>query len=140
MNSQPSGGSQLPPANARPNPLQLLFHVGKTFRLASAILADGRVSIFRKIFFITAILGLVLLVLLPADLTSAVVESIVPFVGPALGLPVDATIDWVAIALVSYNLMRVFPTEIVSEHYARIFRNQQPAAAVQISTPPSHSR
>ena len=114
----------------RPNPLQLLFHVGKTSRLAGALLKDGRITIFRKIFFVASLLGLIVL-LIAGDTAAGLVESILPVVGPVLGLPADATIDWIALPIVSYNLLRVFPPELVSEHYNLLFKPQHIVPAVQ---------
>jgi hypothetical protein len=44
-----------------------------------------------------------------------------PLVGTVLGIPLDAGFDWIALSLVSINLLRIFPADIVSEHYQDIF-------------------
>ncbi len=101
--------------------MQLLFHVGRTTRLAGSLLADRRISIFRKLFFLAAILGLILALLLPESL-GEIVANIIPFVGPVLGLPGDVALDWVAATVIGYNLLRIFPASVVGEHYDRLFR------------------
>src|SRR5579884_872128 len=105
----------------RPNPFQLLIHVGKTARLAGALMGDRRISIFRKLFFIATILVMIV-VLLAGDTASELVSNVMRLVGPVLDIPADATLDWVLLATASYNLLKVFPPQIVSEHYDRLFR------------------
>ncbi len=109
----------------QPNPLALIFHLGKTFRLTGALMKDGRVSIFRKIFFVGAILAMIVL-LFSGDLAVELFANVIPFIGPAIGLPADAAFDWLAIAVLALNLLRVFPISIVGEHYNRIFKGQPP--------------
>src|SRR5271165_4391531 len=94
-NPPPSQTPIVPAPYVRPSPMQLLFHVGRTTRLAGSLLADRRISIFRKLFFLAAILGLILALLLPESL-GEIVANIIPFVGPVLGLPGDVALDWVA--------------------------------------------
>lgn len=136
--SNPTGGST-GPTTARPNPFQFIFNIGKTLRLAGALLGDPRVSIFRKFFFVGSLGALILLLLLPADITAEFVSNVLPVVGPALGLPADAAFDWVALAFVAFNLMRVFPPEIVSEHYTRLFARHSTQTSAQLQAPPSHA-
>jgi hypothetical protein len=123
-----NGGSPNPTATptipARPNPFQLLFHIGKTVRLSGALLADGHISIFRKILFVGSLFVLVLALLAP-ETVGAAVTSILPLLGIA-ELPADAALDWVVVAVAAYNLLRVFPDEVVADHYARIFHAPRP--------------
>lgn len=110
--------------SAPPNQWALLLHIRKTYALIRAVLADARVHWLPKAAFLTCI-GAMLLVLLGGDLTAGIAESIVPFVGPVVGLPVDASLDWVAFTVVAFNLLKLFPTEIVGEHYDRLFRSRR---------------
>jgi hypothetical protein len=110
-----------PQTQANPNPFQLLFHVGKTTRLAGALLADPRVSIFRKILFVGSLIILILALLAPETI-GELVSSLLPLI-PFAELPADAALDWVAIAVAAYNLLRVFPDEVVVEHYNRLFHS-----------------
>lgn len=90
-----------------------------------SLLIDMRVSILRKVFFVVPIIGLVLLLIFPDALNEALLSTILPIVGTLLGIPLDAGFDWIAFGLVALNLLRIFPDEIVAEHYQRIFRRQK---------------
>jgi len=110
-----------PQTRPNPNPFQLLFHVGKTTRLAGALLADPRVTIYRKILFVGSLMILVLALLAPETI-GELVSAILPLV-PFAEIPADAALDWVAVAVAAYNLLRVFPDEVVAEHYQRLFHS-----------------
>ena len=110
---------------SRPNPFQLLFHVGKTVRLAGALLADSRITIYRKLLFLGSLIILALALVAPDTIGVLLSEFILPFVGPVIDIPADVALDWVAIAVAAYNLLRVFPEEIVTIHYNRLFGKNQ---------------
>lgn len=120
-------------AGYRPNFVQMIFHVGRTSRLAGALLRDPHISIFRKIFFLGAIAGLILALALPESV-GELASTILPFIGPAIGLSGDIAIDWVAATVIGFNLLRIFPPEIVGEHYDRLFRT--PAPQIPSRQPP----
>jgi hypothetical protein len=112
------------------NQLSLIFHVRKTVALASALLHDARVHWFSKLLFIGSVASVLLAVLFPELLADAVAAVGLPGIGPIfdlLGLPVDATIDWVAFAVATYNLLRLFPPDIVGEHHDRLFHSRRGA-------------
>jgi hypothetical protein len=44
-----------------------------------------------------------------------------------LGIPTEAGFDWIAFAVAAYNLLRLFPTDIVGEHYDRLFPSRRTA-------------
>ena len=46
------------------------------------------------------------------------------WIGDALGIPAEASLDWVAAAVAAFNLLKLFPAEIVGEHYDALFRNR----------------
>ncbi len=108
-----------PVAPTRPNPFQMLFHVGRTARLAGALMTDPRVTIFRKLLFVGSIVLLLVALIFPETIGG----SLSVFLPPLLGVevPVDATLDWVAVGLAAFNLLRVFPQEVVTYHYNRLF-------------------
>lgn len=109
----------------RPNPFALLFHVGKTSALVGSVMQDRRVSWLPKTVFMTCILALLAAVLLPELGIDTAAFFALPGVGAvldALGLPVDFTFDWAVFAVAAFNLLKLFPTEIVGEHYDRLFR------------------
>ncbi|HEX6797695.1 MAG TPA: hypothetical protein VF116_08280 [Ktedonobacterales bacterium] len=111
----------------KPNPFALLFHIGKTSALVGSVLQDGRVSWLPKTVFLTCISALLAAIILPELGIDTGIFFALPGVGAvldALGLPVDATFDWVAFTVAAFNLLRLFPTEIVGEHYDRLFRRR----------------
>jgi hypothetical protein len=114
-----------PTTAARPNPFQLLFHVGKTTRLAGALLTDRHITIYRKFLFLGSILILLLALLAPETIGEAV-STFLPLLGVA-EIPADAALDWIAVTVAAYNLLRVFPEEVVAFHYNRLFHAQRPA-------------
>ena len=118
---QQTTNSSLPPAIARPKRRDIFFHFIKTGRLIGALTKDRRVSIARKVFFFAIILVLLAILAFPDALDEIGLSVIMPFVGTVLGIPLDAGFDWIALALFSVSLLRIFPAEIVSEHYERLF-------------------
>src|SRR6185312_8538537 len=106
----------------RPRRIDVFLHGFKTFRLIGALMADGRVALWRKAFFFGSIGSLLLILLFPDVINEFVLTTILPLVGTALGVPLDAGIDWVGFALVVVSLLRFFPADLVAEHYMRIFR------------------
>lgn len=112
-----------------PNPFAMLFHLGKTFALTGSVLSDKRVHVLRKGVFVTIMFVLVAAVL-GSELAAEVVTNIVPVFGQVVGLgelPVDATFDWVFLSVAAFNMMKLFPAEIVGEHYDRLFRRKRSA-------------
>ena len=43
----------------------------------------------------------------------------------ALGLPTEFAIDWIFVSVAAFNLLKLFPAEIVGEHYDRLFRSRR---------------
>jgi len=82
---------------------------------------DRRVPLWSKLLFVSAIAGLLALLLFPDVLDEVVLSAILPLVGTLLGLPLDAGFDWLAFALALVSLLHVFPAPLVAEHYGRIF-------------------
>jgi hypothetical protein len=114
------------------NGFSLFFHIRKTFKLASAVLHDPRVHWAPKLAFIVSAGALGLAVLVP-ELGMDSIMAVIPgfgWLGDALGIPAEATFDWVTAAVAAYNLLKLFPAEIVGEHYDRLFRSRRrPRAA-----------
>jgi hypothetical protein len=111
----------LPHRIARPRRRDIFFHAIKTSRLIGALSMDRRISLGRKLFFVCSVLLLLLILVFPDVLDEALLSIALPFVGTILGVPLDAGFDWVAFALASVSLLRIFPKEIVGEHYQRLF-------------------
>jgi hypothetical protein len=112
-----------------PNPVQMLLHVFKTVALGGALLADRRVHPIRKLVFV-GVLGALVAAALGVEGVGEIVTqvlNVIPGLGVALGIgevPVDAAVDWILVAVVAFNLLKLFPAEIVGEHYDRLFRRK----------------
>ena len=114
-------------STSKPSPFALLFHVRKTTALVSSVLQDARVSWVPKAFFLASLMALLAAILLPELGIDTVAFFGLPGLGAildTLGLPVDASFDWVAFSVAAYNLLKLFPAEIVGEHYDRLFRGR----------------
>ena len=116
--------------HALPNPITMIFHAFKTVSLAVALLVDPRVHPARKLVFVGVLSTLIAAALGIEGIGEAVTQllNVVPGLGLFVGVgevPVDATIDWVLVAVAAFNLLRLFPAEIVGEHYDRLFRSRK---------------
>ncbi len=119
---QQTMSSQFPEELVRPRRLTLFLHAFKTFKLIGALLRDGRISVVRKLLFFGALLFLLVLLLFPDVFGEVFLSVILPLVGTVLGVPIDAGFDWIVFAIAVVSLLRVFPAELVSEHYRRMFQ------------------
>jgi hypothetical protein len=106
----------------RPRRLEIFLHIIKTGKLIKALVFDRRVPLWRKVFFFSAIGGLLFLLLFPDLLNETIMSTVLPLAGTVLGVPLDAGFDWLAFAIAVVTLFRFFPPELVAEHYRQIFR------------------
>src|SRR5262249_39334748 len=107
--------------------LALFFHLRKTVALAQAVLQDTRVHWLPKVAFVTGI-GTLLLALVFPELVTDLIALEIPGIGlafDALGLPTEFAVDWVFVSVAAFNLLKLFPAEIVGEHYDRLFRSRR---------------
>jgi hypothetical protein len=117
--STTTGGTQK--ATSGVNPLSMLLHLGKTFALTGAVLSDRRVSWLPKVAFLGLIGALVAGLIFPEMAVD--VLGVIPTAGlDLLGIPAEAGIDWVVFGVAAFNLLKLFPADIVGEHYDRLFR------------------
>lgn len=107
--------------NGRPRRRDVFFHAIKTSKLIGSLTVDRRISIFRKIFFFVVIAALLTVLIFPDILDEVFLTFALPIIGTVLGIPLDAGFDWLAFALAVVGLLRIFPAEIVDEHYRRLF-------------------
>jgi hypothetical protein len=115
-------------AQVKPKWGALLIHLRKTFALIGAVLGDPRVHWIRKTLFLGTIAALVA-ALIGGDAVNDFLDGLVfPIFGNVLGIPIDGTFDWIALSVAAYNLLKLFPPEIVGEHYDRLFRKGKAAA------------
>ncbi|HEY7348744.1 MAG TPA: hypothetical protein VH599_10550 [Ktedonobacterales bacterium] len=119
---QASTKQQQPQKHRQPKRTDLIFHLVKTGRLVVAVLGDRRVSLVRKGAYLGA-LGLLLLIPLLPEMAAQIV-TVASLLLPVeiLELPLDGAIDWVTFAVATFSLLKLFPKEIVGEHYDRLFR------------------
>jgi len=120
---QQASSSQFPEKLIHPRRFTLFLHAIKTFKLIGALSKDRRVPLSRKILFFGSLLFLLALLLIPDAFGEVFLSVILPFVGTVLGVPLDTGFDWVVFAIALVSLLRVFPAELVSEHYRSIFEN-----------------
>lgn len=118
-------GKDLPEPLARPRRRDVFFHGFKTLKVIGSLLKDRRVPVYRKALFFLGLAGFAFILLFPDVLGEFVMSTLLPIVGTVLGIPIDAGFDWVAFALVGILLLRVFPAEIVSEHYKHHFQRHR---------------
>ena len=106
------------------NPLSMIFHIRKTVGLTNAVLRDPRVHWLPKFAFVGSIGALLLALLFPELAVDAF--AFLPTAGlfEFIGLPADVSIDWVAFSVAAFNLLKLFPAEVVGEHYDRLFRGR----------------
>jgi hypothetical protein len=106
----------------QPKRSDLVFHAVKTSKLVGAVMVDKRVPVIRKVAYI-GIIGAMLVVLLFPEMFGDIVTALTPFLPlDLLGIPAEGAFDWVAFAVASFSLLKLFPAEIVGEHYDRLFR------------------
>lgn len=111
-------------AHKQPKKTDMVFHSVKTVKLVGAVLSDKRVAVIRKVAYVGLLGGLLALVLFPealGDLFTAVTPFL-PLIG--IEIPAEGTIDWLVFALGTFSLLKIFPREVVGEHYERLFRRK----------------
>src|SRR5690242_2506059 len=110
-----------PDPHLQPKRRDVFLHAVKTFRLIKALLVDRRIPIWRKGLFVGSLGALLVVLIFPDILGEFIASTVLPLIGTVLGVPLDAGVDWIAFALLVVSFMRVFPAELVAEHYQRLF-------------------
>jgi hypothetical protein len=114
--------TEQPQPYKQPRRRDLVFHLPKTIRLVGSVLWDRRVSLLRKGAFLGG-MGLLLVLLLVPEVVADGVTLVSPlFALIGVELPAEGTLDWLAFTLASFSLLKLFPTEILGEHYEQLFR------------------
>ncbi len=106
------------------NPLSMLVHIPKTFHLTGAVLADPRVHWVQKFAFVGSIGALLLALFFPEMIADLFGGAFTGGLFDLVGIPVEAGVDWTVFAVAAFNLLKLFPADVVGEHYDRIFRNR----------------
>jgi hypothetical protein len=122
---------QMPQRLSQPRRRDIFLHFFKTLKLIFAVLRDRRVFAGRKLMFGVSVLACLVVLLFPDLLVEAGLSFLLPIVGTALGVPLDLGLDWTIFALAIVSLLRVFPADIVSEHYDRLFVPRRQARMLQ---------
>ncbi len=114
-------------AQSNPRFLSLLLNVPKALGLTTAVLQDARVHWFPKLVFLGSLGTLLLALLFPESIGDILALIGLPGIGALfdlVGIPAEASLDWVALTVAAFNLLKLFPAEIVGEHYDRLFRRK----------------
>lgn len=106
---------------AHPGRLQMLLHIGKSFKFIGSLVSDRRIALWRKALFFGAIALLLVVLFFPDLLGEFVMNMVLPLVGTIVGIPLDAGFDWAAFILAIPVLLRLFPADLMAEHYHNIF-------------------
>jgi hypothetical protein len=123
-------------ATNRLGTVQSIVHLPRTLKIAGNVLKDARVSIMPKIMFVGGIIALLVALLTPETLAEFV--NMFPVVGQLLGaleIPVDGAIDWLAIGFAALNLLRLFPQDVVNEHYDNAMKGARPSGPIVEADP-----
>lgn len=97
---------------------------------------DSRVQILPKALFIGSVVFILAALFTPEALAELV--AVVPGLGDILALgflPVDGVIDWMALGLLALNLMKMFPQDIVNEHFDNIVAKKKPTGPIVDADP-----
>lgn len=108
----------------------LILHIRKTLALSSAVLNDTRVHWLSKSVYVGSIGMLLAALFFPEMVGDLLAFFGLPGLGAfadILGVPAEAGFDWIAFAVAAYNLLHLFPTDVVGEHYDRLFRSRRAA-------------
>ncbi len=106
------------------NPVSMFVHIPKTIRLVGAVLSDPRVHWVQKFAFVGSIGALLLALFFPEMIADIFGGAFTGGLFDLVGIPAEAGIDWTVFAVAAFNLLKLFPAEVVGEHYDRLFRNR----------------
>ena len=96
---------------------QVFLHPVRSVNFLRALMVDRRIPLPKKALFVAMSCTMLALLLFPDVISETILSMILPVLGSILGIPVDIGLDWAAFAILSVNLLRVFPADIVNEHY-----------------------
>ncbi len=136
MPTSPNTDPQASAAN-RLGAVESIVHLPRTLKVAGNVLKDARVSILPKVMFVGGIVALLAALFTPEAFAELV--NVIPGLGQLLGaleIPVDGAVDWIAIALAALNLMKLFPQDVVNEHYNSVVGRSKPSGPIVDADPP----
>lgn len=118
------------------NAFQALVHLPRTLKVAGGVLADARVSVLPKALFLGSVAFVLAALLTPEALAEFI--AVIPGLGDLLALgflPVDGAIDWITLGIVALNMMKLFPQDIVNEHFDAAVAKGKPTGRVVDADP-----
>jgi hypothetical protein len=133
QHSDPAHGAHL---TSKINAYQALAHLPRTLKVANATIHDQRVKLMPKLLFIGSIVFVLAALLTPEMLAEVV--AFIPGLGDLLaiaGLPIDGAIDWLALGITALNMMKLFPQEIVNEHFDEATTKGKPSGHIVDADP-----
>jgi hypothetical protein len=118
------------------NAYQALAHLPRTLKVAGKTLADSRVKALPKLLFVGSSVCVLAALVTPEALAEIV--AVIPGLGDLLALgflPVDGVIDWMALGVLALNMMKLFPQEIVNEHFEEATKKGKPSGQIVDADP-----
>jgi hypothetical protein len=109
-----------------PGRIESLFRIGGTVKLVNALMRDQRVAPARKVCFAASLAGIIGVMLFPELIADGFLASILPFISGIIGVPIEAGFDWFTFVMLLPILLRIFPSDIMEEHYLRVFKGKKP--------------
>jgi hypothetical protein len=104
---------------------EVFFHPVRSVCFIKALMLDPRIHASRKVVFVTLIMAMLAVMLFPGVIEESVLSAVLPVLGSILGIPLDLTLNWTSFALLSVTLLRVFPSQIVNEHYLALVKSSK---------------
>ncbi len=129
--SQQTNGASDANVTSKINAYQAILHLPRTLKVAGGVLQDSRVNILPKALFIGSIVFVLAALLTPEALAEFV--ALVPGLGDLLavaGIPIDGAIDWLALGVTALNMMKLFPQNIVNEHFDAAMAKGRPTGPI----------
>lgn len=134
--SQQNQGASAADVTSKINAYQAIAHLPRTLKVAGAVMQDARVKFLPKALFIGSVAFVLAALLTPEALGEFI--AFVPGIGDVLaiaGLPVDGAIDWLALGITALNLMKLFPQDIVNEHFDAAVAKGKPSGTIVDADP-----
>jgi hypothetical protein len=120
----------------RLNAVQKIVHLPRTLKVAGNVLKDARVGLGSKLMFVSGVAALLMALLAPETFLDVIVA--IPGATAVLdliGIPIEAAGDWIVLALAAFNLMKLFPQDVVDEHYENVAGQSRPSGPIVDADP-----
>ncbi len=116
--------AHIPLKKSFPGRIEAFLRIGGTVKLVNSLMRDRRVPAVRKVCFGAALCSLLAAMIFPELIADGFLSTILPFISSIIGIPIEAGVDWFTFILVLPVLLRIFPAELMQEHYFRVFKKQ----------------